>query len=40
MLATHARAGAAAGRLFHSATIERRALGPRDVLIDIAFARI
>lgn len=40
MITAHARATDAAGSPFRAATIERRALGPRDVLIDIAFAGI
>ncbi|MDA8295708.1 MAG: NAD(P)-dependent alcohol dehydrogenase [Actinomycetota bacterium] len=40
MITVHARATDAAGAPFHPASIERRALGPRDVLIDIAFAGI
>jgi len=40
VLTVNARSTAAAGAPFQAATIERRDLGPRDVLIDIAYAGI
>ena len=36
----HARSIASAGASFTATTIERRDLGPHDVLIDVAYAGI
>jgi alcohol dehydrogenase (NADP+) len=40
VLTVHARSTASAGATFEATTIERRDLGPHDVLIDVAYAGI